>query len=123
MLENIQKYISERVKPIDFRTLLKEADEDAAPIEDDGGFDDAGGGFDDAPMDDAGGFDEGPAEGGGEGGSGDTGDVPAGENEEEKIKWKEGNYFSSCMFGGERKNVYLCSNKLTPLPDRTARLG
>ena len=45
MLDDIRKFINERVQPVDFLTLLKE-DEEPAPADDAGGGDDAG--FDDA---------------------------------------------------------------------------
>lgn len=59
-LEDIRKFINERVKPVDFSQLLREADDDEPPMEepsgDAGGFEDAGpddfeGGFDDASGD------------------------------------------------------------------------
>ena len=87
MLDDIRKYINERVKPVDFTHLLLEVDDegedpppaddggfDDTPPEDDAGFDDAGGGFDDA----GGGFDD---VGGGE--SGDSGESGSEEGSEE----------------------------------------
>jgi hypothetical protein len=88
MLDDIRKYINERVKPVDFTHLLLEDEEgggedappaddggfDDTPPEDDAGFDDAGGGFDDA----GGGFDD---FGGGE--SGDSGESGSEESSEE----------------------------------------
>lgn len=101
MLDDIRKYINERVKPVDFTHLLLEDEEggvDDPPPADDGGFDDTphdDGGFDDAGggFDDDGGFDD---AGGGEGGSSDEGSAEGGEEgedadsgEEDKFKDRE----------------------------------
>lgn len=84
-LEDIRKFINERVKPVDFSQLLREADgDDEPPMEepsgDVGGFEDAGpddfeGGFDDASGDSG----PGPGPSGSTGedleGSGDSGEA------------------------------------------------
>lgn len=83
MLDDIRKFINERVQPVDFLTLLKEDDEPAPADDagggDDAGFDDAGGG-DDAGFDDAGGFDDSGDMGGGglDGGPGGPDGGPGG---------------------------------------------
>lgn len=100
MLDDIRKYINERVKPVDFTHLLLEVEEggDDAPPADDGGFDDTppedDAGFDDAGgFDDGGGFNDGPSDAGvddSEGGSeeGEEGE-DAESGEEDKFKDRE----------------------------------